>query len=210
MSDPVFDETLIPTIGQKGILGALWSMFAGFGQWMSENVIFGGLNLWSTFVNFLDTISGMFGYPTFFSDLFSWIAELFGYLGDSAGYIGTIATALFSLFGSLLAAFLTTVADLITNLVATVTMFSDMMGGAYGVGVNLWETFNIAQWLQLVMILYPLYLVILWDEKGMDAVIQQLTWIFGLLSWLFGFFVSLIQFTIGLITTVIESIPVAE
>ncbi len=89
-------------------------------------------------------------------------------------------------------------------------MFTDMMAGGYGVGVDLWETFGISQWITVAIIFYPLYLIILWDQKDMDAVIKQLTMMFGILSWLFTFFVSVIQFTIGLITTVIESIPVAE
>jgi len=210
MSDPVFDETLIPIIGQKGILGALWSMFAGFGQWMSENVIFGGLSLWSTFVNFLDTIAGLFGAPTFFSDLFSWLAELFTYLGTSAEYVLEILADIFSLFNSLLGIFLSTVGDLISSLVTTVTMITDMFGGAYGAGVNIWEYLNLSMWLQLVIIMYPLYLVILWDTNGMDAVIQQLTWIFGLLTWVFGFLVSIIQFILQLVGRIIESIPVVE
>jgi len=210
MSDPVFDETLIPTVGQRGILGALFTLFAGFGQWLSENVIFGGLNLWSTFVDFLDTIAAMFGAPKFFTNLFVWIALLLGYLVESAGYITTIATSVFSLFGALLGAFLTTMGDLISSIVNTITKFNEMMAGGYGVGVDLWETFGIGQWITVAMIFYPLYLFILWDQEGMDAVMKQLTMIFGILSWLFYFFVAMIQFTIGLVTTVIESIPVAE
>ena len=112
--------------------------------------------------------------------------------------------------GVLLAAFLTTMADLITSFVDTITLFTDMMAGGYGVGVDVWETFGISQWITIAIIFYPLYLVILWDQEGMDAVISQLSLMFGILSWLFGFFVTLIQFVIRLITTVIESIPVAE
>ena len=185
-------------------------MFAGLGQWLSENVIFGGLNLWSTFVDFLDTIAAMFGAPKFFTNLFVWMAELLGYLVESAGYIGTMATSLFSLIGALLGHFLTIMAEIISTAVNTITMITDMMAGGYGVGVDLWETFGIGQWITIAIIFYPLYLVILWDQEGMDAVIKQLTMMFGILSWLFDFFVQLIQFTIRLITTVIESIPVAE
>ena len=97
MSDPVFDETLIPTVGQRGILGALFTLFTGLGQWLSENVIFGGLNLWSTFVNFLDTIAGMFGSPKFFSNLFDWIYEALGYVYLSFEYVLSIVSSIFSL-----------------------------------------------------------------------------------------------------------------
>ena len=210
MSSPVFDETLIPTVNQRGMLGALWSMFSGLGQWLSENVIFGGLNLWSTFVDFLDTIAGFLGAPDFFTNLFTWIGQSVGYIGTAFDYLVEIVVDVFALFGSLLGAFLETMGELITSLVNTVTIFTDMMGGAYGTGVDLWETLGISSWLTVAMVFYPLYLIILWEEKGMDAVIQQLTWIFGLLSWVFTFMSGVIMDAIGLISTLIESIPVAE
>ena len=210
VSSPVFDETITPTVGAKGILGALWSMFAGLGSWLSENVIFGGLNLWGTFVDFLDTIAGWLGAPKFFTNLFTWVGEAVGYLGTSFDYLINIMSDVFSLFGSLLGVFLTTMGDLIASIVNTVTIFTDMMGGAYGAGVDVWETLGISSWLTVALVFYPLYLIILWDTEGMDAVIKQLTLIFGLLSWVFTFMSGVIMEGITLISTLIESIPVAE
>lgn len=210
ISSPVFDETKVPTVGNTGLLGALWSMFAGLGSWLSENVIFGGLNMWGTFVNFLDTIAGWVGAPKFFTNLFTWIGESVGYLGTSFEYLINIMADVFDLFSSLLGAFLDTMGQLITSIVGTVTMFTDMMGGAYGAGVNIWETLGVGQWITIALIFYPLYLVILWEESGMDAVIQQLTWLFGLLTWIFEFMSGVIREAIMLITSLIESIPVAE
>ena len=210
ISTPVFDETLIPTVGQKGMLGALFSMFSGFGQWISENVMFGGLNLWSNFVNFLDTVAAWFGAPKFFTNLFNWLAQLFGYMGEAAGYLLSITSDFFSLLGSLMAVFLTTMGDVISAFVNTITMITDMMGGAYGVGANLWEDLGISTWLSVLIILYPLYLVILWDQEGMDAVIKQLTLIFGILNWVFHFTVSVIQFILSIVESSVESVPVVE
>jgi len=210
ISTPVFDETITPVVGQKGLLGALFTMFASIGSFLGENVIFGGLNLWGTFVNFLDSIAAMFGAPMFFTNLFTWIGEMIAYLGTSIGYIGTLLTSLFLLFGSLLGIFLTQIADLVLSLITTLEYFGDMMGGAYGVGVNVWEDLGILTWIQVAMIFYPLYLVILWDDQGDAAVINHLTFVFGLLSWAFWFFIGLVQFVIGMITSVIESIPIAE
>lgn len=210
ISSPVFDETIVPVVGSKGLLGALYTMFASIGSWLGENVMFGGLNLWGAFVGFLDTIASMFGQPKFFTNLFNWIAQLIGYLADSMSFIPTLLTAVFQLFTNLMGSFLTTMGELIQSLVNTFTSFMDMMGGAYGVGVNLWDALGISQWLMVAMIFYPIYLIILWDQEGEDAVLKQLTWMFGLLSWIFGFLVSLVQFVIRMITSVIESIPIAE
>ena len=210
ISNPVFDETKTPTLGQTGLLGALFSMFSGFGQWISENIMFGGLNLWSNFVAFLDTIAGWFGAPHFFNDLFNWLAELFGYLADSIVYLMDIISDIFVLFGSLLSVFLTTMSDIIAALVNTITMFTDMMGGAYGVGMNLWDTLAISSWITVAIIFYPLYLILLWDTQGMDAVIKQLTFLFGILGWVFNFLISLIIFIMSLVERLVESIPVVE
>ena len=209
-TDPIFDETKIPTVGNTGILGALASLFSGLATWMSENVIFGGLNLWGTFVNFLDTIAAWLGAPKFFTNLFTWIGEAVGNLTTAFDYLSGVTVDIFSLFASLLGAFLDTMGELITSVVNTITIFTDMMGGAYGVGVDLWTEFQISTWITLALIFYPLYLLILWEESGMDAVIQQLTWIFGLLSWVFDFMAGVIREAIMLITSLIESIPVAE
>lgn len=210
VSQPVFDETVVPIVNQKGILGALWTMFANFGSFLSENVLFGGLNLWQNFVNFLDSVAAMFGSPTFFSDLFTWIAEFLGYMSTSVSYIGDIAGAFFTLFTSVLGGFLDSIVEVVNSFVTTITVFTDMMGGAYGTGADVWETLGISQWFSVAIIFYPLYLILLWDEKGMDAVIQQLTWMFGLVSWIFTFLLEIVRFVIRMITAIIESIPVVE
>jgi len=210
ISSPIFDETTVPVVGSKGLLGALYTMFASLGSFLSENVLFGGLNLWGAFVGFLDTIAAMFGAPKFFTNLFNTISQLLGYFVNSMSYIGTVLVAIFQLITNLMGSFLGIMGDLIGSLIDTFTHFMDMMGGAYGVGGNIWSDLGISTWIMVAMIFYPIYLIILWDEQGEAAVIQQLTWMFGLLSWIFGFLVSLVQFVIRMITSVIESIPIAE
>jgi hypothetical protein len=207
---PVFDETKMPTVGNTGILGAIFSMFSGIGQWLSENVLFGGLNLWGNFVAFLDTIAGWLGAPGFFSNLFAWIGDGMAYLVSGVTSFFEIVLNFFLLFGQLLGTFLTTIGQLIASLLNTLSIFVDIMGGVWGGAGNLWTTLGIANWLILAMVFYPLYLVYLWEQEGMDAVVSQLTMIFGILSWLFHFFVTIATFISDLVTGLIESIPVAE
>ena len=208
---PTFTPPEVPAMPSGGILANFINninrVFSQLAEVLGSSAILG---LWTIFVDFLDTIAATAGAPNFFSNLFDWIAEMLGFLTVSFEYLITITTAFFILIGALLASFLTIMGDLITSIVNTLTIFTDMMGGAYGVGVNIWETFGISTWIMVAMIFYPLYLIILWDQEGLDAVLKQLTLIFGILFWLFGFFVTVIQFTIGLITAVIESIPIAE
>lgn len=207
---PPWDETQQPVVGNSGLIGALFSMFSGIGGWLSENILFGGLNLWGNFVAFLDTIAGWLGAPGFFSWLFNEIAAGLTYLYSSALYVVDIIADVFSIFAELLLVFVGVVSDLIGNFINTLQTFVDIMGGVYGEGVNVWETLGITTWITVGMIFYPLYLVILWEQKGLDAVIQQLTWIFGTLVWLYEFLSGVIQSVINLIVSLVESIPVAE
>lgn len=210
VSAPVFDETKIPTMEQQGLLGSIWSALSGAWDWLANTILFGGLNLWGHFVNFLDSIAAMLGAPHFFSNLFDAIAEFLVYVVTSLEYIVSVAGGIFDLFGSLLSAFVLTVADLITSLVNMISGLISAFAGAYSGGVNIWNQLGISSWITLALIMYPLYLLLLWEEKGIDAVVQQLTWIFGLLSWIFGFMWHLIQLLISMVQGIIESIPIAE
>jgi hypothetical protein len=207
---PVFDETKMPNVGQTGLLGAVFSLFSGIGQWLSENVIFGGLNLWSNFVAFLDTIAGWLGAPKFFSNLFSWLADGFGFMVTSASFMFQLLSSFFLMIGALLVSFVSVLAEMVLSFLNTISIFTDMMGGAIGGAGNLWDQLGIWSWIQVALIFYPLYLVILWEEEGEDAVIGQLTMIWGIAAWLFGFFVQIVQMMINVIGRIIESIPVVE
>jgi hypothetical protein len=207
---PVFDETKMPNMGQTGLLGAVFSLFSGIGQWLSENVIFGGLNLWGNFVAFLDTIAGWLGAPKFFSNLFKWIADGFGFMVSSASFMFQLLSSFFQLIGALLTGFVSVLAEMVLSILNTLSVLTGMMGGTIGAAGNLWEQLGIWSWIQVALVFYPLYLVILWEEEGMDAVVSQLTMIWGIVAWLFGFFVQIIQMMMHVIGTLIESIPVAE
>lgn len=207
---PPWDETNMPVMRNTGVLGAVWSMFQGIGAWLSENILFGGLNLWGTFVAFLDTIVGWFGAPYFFTNLFNWLGEAFNGMLIGASYAWEVVANIFILIASMIGAFVNTVAELVLSFATFISNFVDFIGGGLGAGADLWTELGISTWITVAIIFYPLYLVILWEEKGMGAVIEQLTWIFGLLVWLYHFFEGLIMGAITLVTAIIESIPVAE
>lgn len=207
---PPWDETVMPSMRDTGLIAAIWSLLQLMGADISNNIIFGGLNLWGNFVAFLDTIAAWLGAPNFFSNLFAQIGEAWGWFESSLVYAWDVVANIFILIGELLVVFVTTIADLIVSFVNFLGMFTEFIGGGLGAAADIWDALGLLTWLELAMILYPLYLVILWEERGMDAVIQQLTWIFGLLVWLKDFFIGIATFIITIITSIIESIPVAE
>ena len=210
ISSPPWDETQLPGVGNSGVLGAVYSMFSGLGGWLSETLGFGGLNLWGNFVAFLDNIAAMFGAPTFFTDLFGWITSGLTYLADSLGYAFSVISNIFSMIGAVIVDFLVIISEAIVSFVVTLGMVGDFLGGGIAGASNVWNDLGLSTWITVVLIFYPLYLILLWEKEGIEPVIQQLTWIFGILVWLGAFFISIAQFVIGLITSLIESIPVAE
>jgi hypothetical protein len=210
ISSPPWDETQMPTVGNSGLVGAIFSLFSGIGGWLSENVLFGGLNLWGNFVAFLDTIAGWLGAPGFFSWLFDQIAGGLAYLYAGALQTVDMLVPMFLLIGEVLGTFVTIVSDIITGFVNTLTIFTDMMAGGYGAGVNVWNDLGISTWISIGIVFYPLYLLWLWEKEGLDAVMQQLGWIFGLFVAIYKLLEGIILGVVQLITSLIESIPVAE
>lgn len=207
---PAFDETKMPVMQNTGFLGFIFSAITGLFKWISDNLIFGGLGLWPTFVAFLDTIAGWLGLPHGFSNLISWLAQGWGWLVASFGY----ALILFYNMFLFLAQFMGTMFNVLSQAVASgvsfLQAFLSFMGGAYGVGVNIWTQFGIATWLTLFIVFYPLFLVVMWDEQGTDAVVAHLGMVWGILSWFATFFIMIIRMVLDLIGRIVESIPVAE
>jgi hypothetical protein len=76
--------------------------------------------------------------------------------------------------------------------------------------VELWNSLNLGQWVILGLIIYPIYLVLLWDTDGLDAVEHELRRDWWVLSTIFGVLLNVARFILDMIGRVIESIPVIE
>lgn len=210
INTPPFDETKVPTVGQTGLLGALWSGLNALGKWIGDNILFGGLALWPMLVGFLDTIAGWLGAPQGFTNLLNWILTGWGWLVTSFTYAFSIIAGIFTFLGATIGAFIWAIGQAIVSFANVFIMIGNFLSGASGGAGDLWNQLGLANWFTLALIFYPLYLVILWDTKGMGAVMEQLGWIWGMLHWLATFFISVIQAIIQAINTVIEAVPVVE
>lgn len=207
---PSFDETRVPTMQQGGLAGFLGSTFLYVGKWLSDNIIFGGLGLWPMFVAFLDTISAWMGYPNGFSNMITWLVGAWGWFATSIVWIAALFPPIFGLLSAVFSKFVTLLVDAATYWIQMITYATSFLNGAYTSGINVWTDFNMSQWIILIVILYPMYLIFVWDEEGLDAVLAQLTFLFGIMSMLASFFLTVIKTIIGVISWIIESIPVVE
>jgi len=208
---PPWDETRLPTLHQGGFLGSLWSALQRLGAMIVDAYGPSLLGFWNVFVNFLDTIAASFGAPGFFSTLFSWIAQFFTWMVSSVTYLTTLLTTIFTtVLGPTLTKFLNLVASVANQWISMIMMVFSFLDGTFTAGFNVWEELNIASWITVGAILYPMYLIFLWDQKGMEAVIAQITFIKDVIFTLAHFFLAVAQWFVALIGRIIESIPVAE
>lgn len=210
MQTPSFDETKMPVMQNSGFLGFLFSAFTGLFKWISDNIIFGGLSLWPTFVGFLDMIASWLGMPNGFSNLIAWLGTGWGWLVSSFTYALTIIYDIFLMLASVIGSLIWMLGQAIVSFASVIGMIAGFLAGTFGGAGDLWTQLGLSTWITVAIIFYPLYLIILWDQKGMDAVISQLSMIWGIMSWLAHFFISIIQTVITILSGIVESIPVAE
>lgn len=207
---PTFEETITPVMPMGGWMGAIWTGIMGLGAYLADNIVFGGLSLWPTFVAFLDTLAAYAGFPNLFSNLFSWLNSGWLWMVNSFTYLILLLTPMFSLLGESMGKFVTVVTTAATQWVAMLQQTWLLLDGAYTSGVHLYNDLGISQWIVLGLILYPLHLVILWDVWGLDPVEREIRIIWDVLNFLFSLFIRVAELIINVIGTIIESIPVIE
>lgn len=207
---PAFDDPIEPSMPLTGLFGFVADAFTWVGSWIANNILFGGLNAWGMFVAFLDFIASSFGFPHGFSHMLSWISQEWMYAFNSLTYAFQILFSIFQMLFMVLQSIIGVFAQAITSFVGFITMFQNIMGGAYGNAANLWTTFGIYQWLTLLILFYPMYLLFLWDEEGIDAVWRHLNMVWGLVINILHFLMYMFDHALNLIGRVIESIPVVE
>jgi len=208
---PPWDETRLPAMQQGGFLGALWSGLQRLGAMIAEALGPSMLSFWNVFVSFLDTVAGWAGFPGGFSTLLSWVGSFWTWMVSSIGYLVTLLTTIFTtVLGPTLTKFLNLIASVFTQWISIVQTFFSFLDGTFTAGFHVWDELNIAAWITIGAILYPMYLIFLWDQKGMEAVIGQITFIKDVIFTLAHFFLAVAQWFVALIGRIIESIPVAE
>ena len=207
---PVFDETKVPVMPQGGFLGAVVSALSSLAKGLSD--VFGPaiLALWLIFVAFLDTIAGLFGAPKFFTNLFNFIGNIISWFVTSIGYVVSMLLSMFLFLGATMGKMVNTLTSVVNVFVSMIQKFFFVLDQGWGGASSLWDTLNLGMWVTLAAILYPIYLLYLWEEEGLDAVISQLKFIMDVLAMLIHGFITVIQITIDVIGRIIEAIPIVE
>ena len=207
---PPFDPPALPDMPGGGLLGALFSGFSYIGKMLGDNIMWGGLGLWPAFVGFLDTIGSWLGLPRAFTNFINWISTAGGGLFTSLVYLASVISSGFAFIAIFMWQLITFIGLCFTYLGQVINGVIGFMTGTVGGAGNVWASLNLTQWVILGIIIYPIYLVILWDEHGLDAVEHELRRDWWVLSTIFGVLITIGRYILQIITAVIESIPVVE
>jgi len=165
---------------------------------------------WTQALLFYDEIFAYFGFPGGASTMTGWIGSAWSWMVSSMTYSISLFPAFFTFLGTFMVQLVAFIAEAFQWWGAIFTATGSFLAGGYGTGVNIWTTYNVPQWITLGLILYPIYLVFLWEEEGLGAVIDQLTFIYNSLHLMAYVFLTMIHYVSSMITRLIELIPIAE
>jgi len=193
-----------------GLVGAIWSGLRWLGKTLSD--FFGPalLDLWSAFVGFIDSIFTWLGFPNAFSRFIAWLVNMWDWLLDSIGYTVDLLISIFSFLTATMTKSVSLFSQIITYWIETIQGVISFLDSGMGAVGGVWDMLGMTWWLTLGCILYPIWLVYLWEEEGFDALINHLTFVYELVMGIVNFFIRIIQTVINVIGSLIESIPVVE
>lgn len=207
---PTFDETKVIVMPQGGFLGYLASQLNALGVWIATAIGPGLLIFWTWFVNALDSIAAWAGFPGLFSSFFDWLGSLWAWIPTSAASLVSMLTSSFSFLMVFLPKLLHVVTDGFGYMAATLAGIFGFLGAITVSGMSTWDALGMTSWLELGMILYPVWLLILWDTSGLNAVEHELRRDWWILSSIGMVFWVVIKTFIDVLGRIIESVPVVE
>jgi hypothetical protein len=202
------------------LANAIGSVLSPIGKWIIDAfistmtpvvnaLISAGQALWSLIVQGMDALLSFSGNAHLFTDILNFLGTLVTNIGNAFTFIGTLLTQGFTLLG----AFFINAATILTSFVGTfVSMwnyFNQIVGGAYGVGVNFWDMAApvLPSLLTLLAIGYVIWLIVLWEEHGLGAVIDHFRGLLDIASFILGTLLYIAQLFIQFVNGLIEAIP---
>jgi hypothetical protein len=165
---------------------------------------------WTQALIFYDEIFAWLGFPGGASTMTGWLGSAWSWMVSSITYSVSLFPVFFTFLGTFMVQLIAFIAEAFQWWGAIFVATGSFLAGGYGTGVNIWTTYNIPQWITLGLILYPIYLVFLWEEEGLGAVIDQITFIYNTLHLMIYVFLTMIHYVSNMVTRLIELIPIAE
>jgi hypothetical protein len=207
----VFMQALAP-VGQLlldiggGFVSALLDGMGVIAKFFTDALYDAGIALASA----LNDVFGLLGWSGGYTTLSGWVGSGWSWMVSSMTYSISLFPAFFTFLGGWLTGFMEIVVSAFSWWAMEISMIGNFLTGSYGVGVNFWTEYNLTQWIGLVLICYPIFLVFMWDERGLGAVIDHITFMYNSFHLLAYILLTMIHYISSMITRLIELIPVAE
>jgi len=165
--------------------------------------------LWNWIVSGMDYLLSFTGNTHLFSDFINFIVTLATNIANAIIYIGTLITQAFTLIVPLWNTFVTILTNFVGTFISMWDKFVEVMQGGYGMMVDFYGMFEpvLPSILTLLAIGYVIWLIVLWEQKGLGAVIDHIKGVIDILSFVASIFLRVIQTLIHIITAILEAIP---
>jgi len=165
--------------------------------------------LWNWIVSGMDSLLSFTGNTHLFSDFISFMGTLATNIANAISYMGTLITQAFSLVSALWNSFARVLTSFVGTFVNMWNTFSSLMQGGYGMMIDFYGMWApvLDSILVLLAIGYVLWLIILWEDKGLGAVIDHIRGVLDILGFVASIFLRVIQMLVNVVTAVLEAIP---
>jgi len=206
-----FGQALKPvTDVLMGLAGAIVQGFISFMQPLITAAVNVVQIIGQSLVGLIDTVFGWLGFPGGYTQFLGWLVNLWSWVIESFGYGVSLLFSTFMFFSATMAKFTSVVLQITTQLVAVILAFISFLDTGFGYTVGLWDLLGMTNWLILAAVVYPIWILYLWEDEGFDAVLAHFTFILNLMYMVIHTLITIIQNFITIIDYLLELIPIAE
>ena len=101
---------------------------------------------------------------------------------------------------------LTQLASIVTIWVGMYSTVMDMLNGVLTPGIDLWNDLGVSNFIRIGAVLYPMWLLLLAMDQGLQAVFDHLNGVLNIGSFFLNFILNVAGFFISLLTGLIGAI----
>jgi len=203
---PPIRETLVPDMPSGWLGSALGAVFTAALKNLGNALSGFGMSFFTLSIDFIDNVFAALGYPALVSSIFAWMTSLFSFVPNLLDYGMTLIGQIFSLINVSAGNTLSQLARIITVWLDMYGYLMDLISGGIDPVINLWEDLDMNTWIQLGAMMYPFYLLILFAEKGGQAVLNHVNGLLNIASFFLNFILSVGGLFINLLDSLIGAI----
>lgn len=206
---PAIVKTMMPTM-QGGFLGsALGAIFRGIIGKLGDSLLWGGMQVWTSFFLMIDTIASYMGAQGWFTYVLASIRAGAESVTTASGWILTINGWIWSSILYVMSWF-SSIAFWLNLYSSMAWNFWGMLTGTYITTTDTVTDLNLPAFIMLFLIALPLLILDRMGTNGVFPVIHEIQTVVGWGGWIYSYLAGLIAGFVDLVFQLIEAIPVVE